>query len=143
MTKEKHLVEFSDSKREEALRRFKIIEPYLKNIHSVSCISKKTKSSCRTLYYWIEKYRHHELIGLIPKYRKDRGTMKISNEIEIYIKSFFLRNRNISIASVHRQTCNWCEQQNFSYPSYYWDINPLKSLIKKTHKIPQLNIHFF
>lgn len=135
MTKEKHLVEFSDSKRKEALRRFKIIEPYLKNIHSVSCISKKTKISCRTLYYWIEKYRQHELIGLIPKCRKDRGTMKISNEIETYIKSFFLRNRNISIASIHRQTCNWCEQQNFAYPSYYIVRKVIQSIPKKIQSL--------
>lgn len=119
MTKEKYLVEFSDSKREEALRRFKIIEPYLNGIHSVSHISKTTQVSNRTLYYWIEKYRKNGLTGLITKIRKDNETIKINREVKQYIQRLFLDNKNISSASIHRRTNHWCEQNNYSKPSYY------------------------
>lgn len=79
----------------------------------------ETQISCRTLYYWIGKYRQNGLIGLIPKTRNDNGAIKIDPEVKQYIQRLFLENKNISIASIHRRTIQWCEQNDYSKPSYY------------------------
>jgi len=133
--KKKYLTEFSEERRKVAFRRFKIIKPYIEENVSVTKISNELQISTRTLHYWIANYKKDGLVGLIQKSRKDRGTMKIANEIEIYIKSLSLKNRNISIASIHRQTCNWCEQQNLAHPSYYIVRKIVKSIPKRTQSL--------
>lgn len=60
---------FSDQQRTDAMKKYKIIEPYLNKQETIEEISIKNKVPIRTLYRWVQKYGHDGLVDLIRKTR--------------------------------------------------------------------------
>ncbi|MBE9855595.1 helix-turn-helix domain-containing protein [Enterococcus faecalis] len=67
------LTSFSDHQRTDAMKKYKIIEPYLNKQETIKEISIKNKIPIRTLYRWVQKYEHDGLVGLIRKTRTQEG----------------------------------------------------------------------
>ncbi|WP_373567146.1 helix-turn-helix domain-containing protein, partial [Streptococcus anginosus] len=49
------LTSFSDHQRTDAMKKYKIIEPYLNKQETIKEISIKNKIPIRTLYRWVQK----------------------------------------------------------------------------------------
>src|SRR5699024_9257359 len=64
-----------------AMERYRVLEPYLKNLKSVRTVSKSAKIPKRTLYNWINRYKNDGLAGLTDKTRKDKHRIKIDGDI--------------------------------------------------------------
>lgn len=75
------LTSFSDHQRTDAMKKYKIIEPYLNKQETIKEISIKNKIPIRTLYRWVQKYEHDGLVGLIRKTRTDFEQIKVSEEV--------------------------------------------------------------
>ncbi|MBO0441694.1 Mu transposase C-terminal domain-containing protein [Candidatus Enterococcus ikei] len=124
----KPLSYFTDSQRESAEKKYKIIEPNILNDHPLSLISSDTGIPLRTLYRWKEKYNTKGLKGLIRQKRSDLGEIKVENHIKSLIKNSRLSNRRISIATIHRKIISQCERQDLTAPSYQQVYKIVKEL---------------
>lgn len=85
------LTSFSDQQRIDAMKKYKIIEPYLNKQETIKEIAIKNKIPTRTLYRWVQKYEHDGLVGLIRKTRTDFGQTRVSKEVRQTIEEFVLR----------------------------------------------------
>ena len=64
MTKD-GLTHFSAHQRDQAMKKYVIIQPYLNNEKTMASIAWEAKVSERTLFYWLKKYKQGGLVGLI------------------------------------------------------------------------------
>ncbi|EOH99029.1 hypothetical protein UAY_02298 [Enterococcus moraviensis ATCC BAA-383] len=119
MEQKKYLIYYSEDKRFAAMKKYKIIEPYLSKQCSLSEVATNSNYCIRTLRTWISNYKKNGLVGLITKERCDKGKIEISNEVEQMIKKYTLMNKNISIASIQRKIAVWCNENQITEPSYY------------------------
>ncbi|MDU0452371.1 helix-turn-helix domain-containing protein [Staphylococcus chromogenes] len=101
------------------MERYRVLEPYLKNLKSVRTVSKSAKIPKRTLYNWINRYKNDGLAGLTDKTRKDRHRIKIDEGTINFVQNEYFSNRGTSIASIHCKTKQWCNNNKLSEPSYY------------------------
>src|SRR5699024_3125804 len=76
-----NLADFTEEERKKAMERYRVLEPYLKNLKSVRTVSKSAKIPKRTLYNWINRYKNDGLAGLTDKTRKDKHRIKIDGDI--------------------------------------------------------------
>lgn len=113
------LINYSEQQRLLALKKFHIIQPYIEKEISLNQLSEKNNISIRTLRLWIAMYRKDGLIGLIKKERSDLNTMQISNEVKKEVKQIFLKNKHLTISTIHRKVCAWCQLNTLPEPSYY------------------------
>ena len=58
------LTNFSEQQRINAMKKYKIIEPYLNKQETIKEIAIKNNVPTRTLYQWVQKYEHDGLAGL-------------------------------------------------------------------------------
>ncbi|MBX9865300.1 MAG: helix-turn-helix domain-containing protein [Burkholderiales bacterium] len=56
--------DISDDEREEALIKYRIIQPFLQNIKTITIICEEQQLSRRTISRWIANYRKDGFIGL-------------------------------------------------------------------------------
>lgn len=75
------LTNFSEQQRIDAMKKYKIIEPYLNKQETIKEIAIKNKVPTRTLYRWVQKYEHDGLVGLIRKTRTDFEQIRVSEEV--------------------------------------------------------------
>lgn len=115
----KLLTHYSEQQRLLAMEKFHTIQPYLEKILPINKISIDSQLSIRTLRMWVSAYRRNGLAGLIRKERNDFRTMKMSEEVQRVTKQIAIKNKSISIASIHRKVCTWCISNEFPLPSYY------------------------
>ena len=85
------LTNFSEQQRIDAMKKYKIIEPYLNKQETIKEIAIKNKVPTRTLYRWVQKYEHDGLVGLIRKTRTDFKQIRVSEEVRQKIEEFVLR----------------------------------------------------
>lgn len=132
------LTSFSDQQRIDAMKKYKIIEPYLNKQETIKEIAIKNKIPTRTLYRWVQKYEHDGLVGLIRKTRTDFGQTRVSKEVRQTIEEFVLRYKKISTKTLSRKIASYCKDNKLDVPSYS-QIYKLrkripKSLIQLTHE---------
>ena len=53
-----NLADYTHYQRQEAMRKYKIIEPYIKKQQSVQVISNNKQISQRTIYSWVKSYNN-------------------------------------------------------------------------------------
>lgn len=104
------LTSFSDQQRTDAMKKYKIIEPYLNKQETIKEISIKNKVPIRTLYRWVQKYEHDGLVGLIRKTRTDFEQIKVSEEVRKKIEEFVLRYKKISTKTLSRKITSYCKE---------------------------------
>lgn len=132
------LTSFSEQQRIDAMKKYKIIEPYLNKQETIKEIAIKNKVSTRTLYRWVQKYEHDGLVGLIRKIRTDFEQIRVSEEVRQKIEEFVLRHKKISTKTLSRKIVSYCKENKLDMPSYS-QIYKLrksipKSLIQLTHE---------
>ena len=118
--RKKNLASFSKEKRRNALKKYKVIEPFLKDELSLADISSKEKIPVRTLSRWKQKYLTLGLVGLIREERSDKGTLKLPKELITTIEQLVLKNKKMSVATIHRKIVNSVShnQETKVIPSY-------------------------
>lgn len=102
-----------------AIERYRIIEPYLKQLSTLEEISKRQGKSVRTLNYWVAAFKKDGLTGLMPKSRNDKGEHR-SAEVELVkiIQGLYLRTPPVPISTVYRSVQEICSKNNWDIPSY-------------------------
>ena len=90
------LFNISEKNRDEAHRKYKIIEPFLNKTDFIHSISAKSGIPMRTLNLWLKKYRDHGLQGLARKNRKDKGISRSYDvDMKKRIEGMWLNNPEI------------------------------------------------
>ena len=56
--------EITDSEREDALIKYRIIQPFLQNVKTLAIICEEQRLSRRTISRWVANYRKYGFIGL-------------------------------------------------------------------------------
>lgn len=135
----KNLADYTHFQRQEAMKKYKIIEPYIKKQKSVQDISNNKQIPQRTIYFWVKSYNNKGLIGLINKRRKDLDKVRLNKDTINYIKNEYLSNKGISIASIHRKTIDWCNQMNYPLPSYKQVYASIKKISNHLKSYSDLN----
>jgi putative transposase len=117
--KETSLSELTETEREQACQKYKIIEPYLHGSMSLTSIAQSQSIPLRTLTIWVKKYRQSNLMGLARQSRRDKGTSRKYDEtLKKAIEGICLRNIQLSSANIHRFIVEYCQQENLAIPSY-------------------------
>lgn len=90
-----NLADFTEEERKKAMERYRVLEPYLKNLKSVRTVSKSVKIPKRTLYNWINRYKNDIQIIELLKRQIDALNNQIEKQekhhemtIEFYKKSY-------------------------------------------------------
>jgi putative transposase len=136
--KKRSLTELSEAEREQALCRFRLIQPFLEEGVPLTKIAVDSKESLSTLRRWVQKYRMNGLTGLVRHQRGDKGVpRKITEDTKRLIEGLALSNPSLSSASIHRQVMKYSNENSLPSPCYRTvydiikDINPaLKALAK-------------
>ena len=102
-----------------ALDRFKVIQPFLDNQTTLISISQSTRHSIRTLHRWVNQYRQHGLEGLKIKSRSDKATRRVVTKSLVgLIESLALQKPKRTKASIHRQIASYANDNHLPIPSY-------------------------
>lgn len=112
------LAELSDSQREAASERYRVIQPFLEEGIPLKRITEESGKSLRTLRYWIALYRKGGLPSLVPKNRSDRGKRRMRTELKALAEAVWLRDSRRPVSSIHRQVVREAESRGFPVPSY-------------------------
>lgn len=127
---EKSLSSYSDAKRKAAVEKFKIINPHFTDGVLLLSISQERNIPLRTLQRWKKSYQDFGLKGLIHQTRSDAEIIKIDPEVKRIIKNTVLKNKNISIATIHRKIVDECESKRLAHPSYHQVYREVKIIPK-------------
>jgi putative transposase len=113
------LASLDQSARENALERFRIIQPCLEQDRSLSVIAKEAGIPYRTVHRWMGRYRRFGLAGLVRKRREDHGKRRALPAAILEItEALALESPPIPIAAIHRQVCQIAEDIGSAPPSY-------------------------
>lgn len=123
------LSQIDEKGRDEAHRKYKILEPFLNKNIPLKIISKKSGVPVRTLNLWLRKYKDNGLKGLARKYRRDKGTPRIYDlDLQKRVEGLYLNNSKLSSASIHRLITEHCKQNSIKEPSYRLVCRIVKSI---------------
>jgi putative transposase len=112
------LTELSEQERDEALGRYKIIQPFLEGQMTLKAAAQAHNICYRTAGRWVSRYRRSGLAGLIRAQRRDRNQRKLEPELQQIIEGLTLQKTKPSAAAIHRQVEEIAQQQGWSVPSY-------------------------
>lgn len=113
------LTQLSDDERENACRKYRIIEPYINNGATLKAIATTTSIPLRTLGLWVKKYREHGLVGLARQSRCDKGVLRqCETTLQKAIEGLYLKKPMLSGANIHKLITEYCHQNNLKAPSY-------------------------
>lgn len=125
------LNKYSKTQRDGALKKYKLIEPFLNQEDSLSAICHRHKVSIRTARRWVAAYKKQRLEGLIRQKRKDIGKKRsVSDEMQLIIEGMYLQNAHLSIKSIYRKIRENASKNNQLYPSYRTLCNLINELPK-------------
>lgn len=132
------LTELSEVERDQALDRFRIIQPFLEGKATLTEVAKQHGILLRTAQRWVARYRQDGLAGLVRNRRSDQGKRRLPPELQGLIEGLALQKTKPSAASIHRQVSELCKQHGWQEPSYgcvYDIVNELDpALIKLAHE---------
>ncbi|WP_339052467.1 helix-turn-helix domain-containing protein [Candidatus Lariskella endosymbiont of Epinotia ramella] len=124
-----NLSKYSETQRNEALRRYKLIESFLCKKEALAVICSRHKLALRTARRWIADYKKQGLEGLIRQKRNDIAKRRsISNEIQQIAEGIYLQNAHLSISSIYRKVKEYATGQDQKCPSYRTICNLIKKL---------------
>ncbi|MBC1914230.1 helix-turn-helix domain-containing protein [Listeria booriae] len=136
-TRKDVLADFSNEKRQKAMGKYLLIEPCLMQQEALADISKQQNIPLRTLQRWKKDYETDGLVGLIHQSRSDAGKIRIDESILSEIERLLLHHKKMSVATIHRKICSYCEERGNPIPSYSQVYRFIKnmppSLVKLAH----------
>ncbi|XGV94397.1 MAG: Mu transposase C-terminal domain-containing protein (plasmid) [Leptolyngbya sp. BL-A-14] len=113
------LSDFSEAQREEALKRFQVIRPFLEDGIALHEAIQEQGMSLRTARYWVSQYRQYGLQGLMRKPRADRGSYRqFSAELVQLVEGLALQKPRLSQAAIHRRVVEFTTARGETVPSY-------------------------
>lgn len=130
MPQESHtLTQLTESERNEALRRYRLLRPALEGDVPASHVAEQAAISERTARRWVQDYKRYGLAGLVRSGRSDRGKHRsISKEVRHLIEGLALQKPAPTAASVHRRVASVAEQKGWKVPSYSLVTEIIRSL---------------
>ncbi len=118
MNEQLMLTALSDSEREQALNRFRILQPYLEGQQALTTIAQEQAVALRTLQRWLSRYQEDGLVGLVRKHRADKGKRQMKVELQHLIEGLALQKTKPSAAAIHRQVVELADKEGWEAPSY-------------------------
>ncbi len=131
MTKSNEFNSLTEMQRNDALSKYKIIEPYLNKKLSLSEVSNETKIPIRTLNSWNNRFNQFGFMGLVRKNRRDKGSSRKVEESTIdIVKALYLKYSKLSKSNIHKMIIEHCEKNNIYIPSYTTVRNIINNIPK-------------
>jgi putative transposase len=118
MDQHRALADLSESERDQAVARFRILQPFLDGQTSLTAIAREQAVTLRTLQRWVTRYRSDGLVGLARKGRTDRGQHRMDPELQRLIEGLALQPTRPSAAAIHRQIIDLAASHGWEVPSY-------------------------
>jgi len=112
------LTALSETEREQALARFRLLQPHLEGRISLRALAQTQRVTLRTLQRWLARYRQAGLSGLARQRRADRDRPRIDPELQRLIEGLALQKTRPSAAAIHRQIVELTAQHGWAVPSY-------------------------
>jgi putative transposase len=105
---------------DEALDRFRLIQPYLEKQASLSAISRQHVVPLRTLQRWVYQYRQRGIEGLSckPRIKPAPATLGEGISLKEMVEGFLLSRPRPSIATVYRRVVEIMGRSGNMPPSY-------------------------
>ena len=97
------LTELDEQERDEALGRYKIIQPYLEGQSTLKATAQAHDIPYRTAQRWVHNYRQSSLVGLARQRRRDKNMRQVQPELKQIIEAAALQRTKPSAAAIHRQ----------------------------------------
>ncbi|MFI0609573.1 MAG: Mu transposase C-terminal domain-containing protein [Anaerolineae bacterium] len=113
-----NLCGFSESQRSQALERFSILEPFVRDGVPLPQIAETSQVPLRTLRTWVARYRSDGLAGLTRRVRSDRGSSRFPTELRQLVEGLALKKPAPTAASVHRKVKRVAATKTWPVPSY-------------------------
>lgn len=114
--KQQELTFYTDAQRDQALRSFESIKPFLEDGIPLTTLSSRSKMALRTLRRRVKNYREHGLIGLIRYKRSKKAPSRCA--LEPIVEGLLLRLPDRSISSIWREVLRIADEQSWEIPSY-------------------------
>ncbi len=115
----KHLTEFTDVQRDEALKHFHLIRPFLEDSVPLTQIAVEHQMPIRTLRRWVQRYRADGLVGLARPTRKDKDQRRVvTAQIQQLIEGLALEKPRRTLATIHREVVKLTKARGWNTPSY-------------------------
>jgi putative transposase len=118
LSKQRHLTALSEAERDQALARFRVLQPFLDGQLALREIAGQRDLKLRTLQRWAKRYQEQGLAGLARQPRSDRGQRRIDPELRQLIEGLALQKTRPSAAAIHRQVAEMATQYGWEVPSY-------------------------
>src|SRR5438067_837471 len=95
------LTALTEEQRKEALKRFKLLRPFLEDGVPLPHIAQEQHLALRTLRRWVQHYRQHRLAGLVRHSRADRVHRRhLPPDLQTLMEGFALQRPKHSIAAI-------------------------------------------
>lgn len=123
-----------NDKQELELKRFKIIEPFLKKKKKLKEIEEEKNISYATLKRWVNAYKKNGIIGLEKKSREDKNSFRNIDEDGLEkIKEICKESKETNITKLYA-SCKKRFPENFSisYATFYRIVNNIDEFFNKT-----------
>lgn len=131
------LASLMEEKREQALARYQILQPYLEGHCPLQQVAQQHQTKYRTLQRWVNRYRRFGLVGLAHQPRQDRGQRRLEPELEKLIVGLALQKTKLTIAAIHRQVVTVAAQQGWAVPGYDCVYETVKAINPALMKLAQ------
>ena len=127
-----------ETEKETQLKKFKIIEPFLRKEKKLKDIEKESGISYATLKRWIKAYKEEGVLGLDKKERQDKNSFRAVDDKGMdIIKKVCRESSEANISQLYDKCRKFLEEKeyNVSYPTFYRIVNNLDGFFKKTSRI--------
>lgn len=115
----KELTALSEAQRQQALERFRLLQPHLEEGRSLVQTASEAGIPYRTAQRWVALYRQFGLAGLVRKARADRNERRaLSPEMEQVVEGLALQWPPLPVATLYRQVFRIAEGRGEKPPSY-------------------------
>ncbi len=122
------LTSLSEEDRDQALKRFHLIQPFLEGQMTLSAVAEESGIPLRTAQRWVNRYQQYGLAGLTRKRRRDRGHRRLPSELQKLIEGLALQKSRPTAAAIHRQVAEVAEKHGWKVPSYSSVNNIVRAL---------------
>jgi putative transposase len=112
------LTAFTEEERQEAMKRFAVLQPHLNGDVPLSEAARNAGAPLRSAQRWLARYRADGLIGLVRAQRSDTGNRKLPEEPVELIEGMALSKPRPSAAAIYRNITALATQRNWASPSY-------------------------
>jgi putative transposase len=132
------LTELSEPMRDQALRRYQIIQPFLEGRLTLKNAAAAGNIPYGTARVWVRRYRRDGLVGLAHKHRQDRDQRRMEPELQQIIEGLALQKTQPTAAAIYRQVKEIAQEKKWPVPSYSSVYDIVRSmdpaLVKLAHE---------